>query len=312
MSKLYKNSKTINNTMSEKFFITTCPINDIKIDELLSYNDKRIILKTLYEENTKLQNNKEYVIKLGINNTIEKEYNIGKYLSEIPGFIKYICIHKCQDKLERYNKTLTKICPKNVNSTFYNVYILVMPYIKTNSIINFNWKTEEKNELDENKINLFKSVILQIILSIYSAFEYKKFIHNDLHLDNVLMRKTNKKIINYNIDGKDINILSYGFQICIMDFEMSFINVETTNKENQRFFYLDIEHMFADIFTHNSLSFEFNNENLIRDLFKNSILNYKNTNPKKFCTELFNIITNISKISIKKPKNIVYDPNILN
>ena len=47
------------------------------------------------------------------------------------------------------------------------------------------------------------------------------FLHNDLHLDNVLFKKTKLEVIKY----KDIEIKTNNYKIVIMDYDSSFINV---------------------------------------------------------------------------------------
>ena len=57
--------------------------------------------------------------------------------------------------------------------------VLIMPFIAEGSIKNFNWI--------ENKLDILKSVLSQTIMSLFLAYHKLGFLHNDMHLDNILI-----------------------------------------------------------------------------------------------------------------------------
>ena len=59
-------------------------------------------------------------------------------------------------------------------------------------------------------------------MSVFMAYQKYGFLHNDMHLDNILVKKTKKETIEY----ENRKIKTYGYKIVIMDFESSLINVE--------------------------------------------------------------------------------------
>jgi thiamine kinase-like enzyme len=184
--------------------------NDITILESI-INDKNITSKQ-----------KHIVIKIGkVNKRIENEFMIGKFLEKhnIPGFIKYMCLFKCFDdiyhKIDTNNIKSLSLC--NAKKEDENMKaILVMPFISEGSIRTFKWNSD--------KYEVLKSIILQTIMSVFTAYQKYGFLHNDLHLDNILIKKTKKETIEY--EYENIKIKTYGYKIVIMDFESSLINVD--------------------------------------------------------------------------------------
>ena len=119
-----------------------------------------------------------------------------------------------------------------------------MPYINEGSIKNFKW--------NKDKYDALKSVISQTIMSVFMAYKLCGFLHNDLHLDNILIKKTKKETFNYKFnDEKDkdknkvieINIKSHGYKIVIMDFESSMINVK--DKDGLEFYWKNLYNMVS-------------------------------------------------------------------
>lgn len=295
MNQLSKSSDTQKNNSSIKFFIKTCPLNEIKPSNILDQNDKRLILQAIYNVNSQLQNNKQLVIKISSPSSIKKEYEISEQLKDIPGFLKYICYTECYDKLEKYNtiNTNTKICTTNAQTGSNLFGILVMPYIPDSSIRYFKW---------EDNVDLLKSTLIQLIISLYIAFDTKGFLHNDIHLDNVLMRRTKKNTIIYNIDGIDYSFKTNNYQVCILDFELSFINL----KREWVHYYRDIYRIFSDLATHQALKIQLDNEHEILQYIMKYISNPKSL---KFLSGFLQLINNIKSIKKQVPEILEYNPN---
>ena len=294
MIKLIKDNN--NNSDSIKYYLNCPSIKDTKTWinnlELLETNQERAILKALINDNV-IRKNKQIVIKLGIRNTIEKEYNIGNLLyNNVPGFIKYICLTQCSDNLIKYKNinSTTTVCSNDINDPL--LYMLVMPYFPYNSIRKIKWNSY---------IPLLKSCIKQAICSLTVAYINYGFLHGDIHLGNILVKETNKKFINYG----EFQVETNGLEIVIMDFEYSFI-IKTNKNSTINIFFKDILRVIQDI--GDSLNIYFDQTNNII----NYIRSKSNDNNSKV-TDIFFILPVIDKMTIIDSKAkipLVYNPNV--
>jgi serine/threonine protein kinase len=258
---------------------------------------------------------KHIVVKIGkTNKTIEKEFQIGNLLetNNIPGFIHYMCLFRCYDntyQIIENNKDIVnnlKIC--KANSDEDNIKsILVMPFIPEKSIKNFKW----------NKYNSLKSIIQQTLLSICIAYHKLGFIHNDLHLDNILIKKTKKEYIRYDFTSQQSNdkiildIKTYGYTVVIMDFDSSFINVD--KQQCYKNYWYDIMNMILRL----NIDLENNDGDKINIIHLSKISSFIEQNIKNNISymktiKLIEMIDNIEFTIIKKPTYTVpvYNPNV--
>jgi serine/threonine protein kinase len=180
--------------------------NYYKLTEFLytSQNEQAIVLKALYECEINV------VLKFGILESIEKEYYKSQELLDLPNFIRYFCLIKCDDNIKNIinNKNTIsnyKMCHYGDNQ----IGILVMKEYNLGSIENYIW--------NENNFQLLKNVIKQVIFSIIYAYNNKGFIHGDLHSGNILLKPKRNCEIKY--DNKTLIIEE--FEVVIMDFEKS-------------------------------------------------------------------------------------------
>lgn len=174
---------------------------------------------------------KKAVVKIGSADTIRKEYRIGDVIKDIPGFIHFICLMTCNDNLTRYKVDRNSmICSNNPNDRLKNV--LVMPLIPLGSFRKYSWHN--------NDVNQFKHCMKQLFMSLYFAFMKHGFLHTDIHLDNVLLKRTRKQFITY---GED-NIPTSGLEVCIMDFENAFMPIDINQTH---LFFQDIARIIYDI-----------------------------------------------------------------
>ena len=238
MEKLDRHSSSIESS-TEKYHIFCKNLDLLRLIETIHINKERAILKALLENKSKLKR-AEFVVKIGTGETISKEYTIGtKLYREIPGFIEYYCLIKCTDSLDKYKEKLdNKLCTDNKKDQMMN--ILVMPYISAGSMRSFDW--------NETNMDLFRSCLKQLFISLYIAFNMFGFLHTDIHLGNVLMKPTTAKNVMY----FNTAVPLYGYKIVIMDFEHSFIGVD---KKETGYFYKDIGHILDDVGYHLELNF---------------------------------------------------------
>ena len=158
----------------------------------------------------------DVVLKFGILESIEKEYQINQELLSLPNFIRYFCIIKCNDDIKNIKNIINN---KNTISNYKMCYygdnligILVMKHYYLGSIENYIW--------NESNFNILKNVIKQVVFSIIYAYENKGFIHGDLHSGNVLLKHARNNEIIYGKKILEIN----EFEVVIGDFEKSKFN----------------------------------------------------------------------------------------
>jgi len=168
---------------------------------------------------------------------IYREFKIGKQLQDIPGFIKFIAFMQCYDNSydkktrKEINEEISKKSKKDIITMKIKdekicqgsddiKQLLIMPYYPMSSMGSYQW-----NETQSLQI---RSLIEQVIWSCYSAFVKYGFIHNDLHLQNILLDNTTNNEIIYDIvledEPKTQTIVTNGIQAIIMDFERSIID----------------------------------------------------------------------------------------
>jgi serine/threonine protein kinase len=159
-----------------------------------------------------LEKRKNVVIKISNSERFFHEYYIGEILQKynIPGFIKYICKFNCNDDYTLYPKKSAHIC----SSPGDEMKVIVMPYYSYGNFKLYKWTPD--------KYITLKTAALHIIASLLQAYDVAHIIHNDIHLQNVLLAPTAKKTIVYTIDGHTIELPTYGVRIIIMDFENAF------------------------------------------------------------------------------------------
>ena len=215
--------------------------------------------------NALLEKHKQIVVKIGPPK-LENEYEIGKLLDtlKIPTFLGYICMFSCLDdfftftgkskKEKAYiNSKRTSLCKKDGEQ----INILVMPFINSGTIDKYKWT---KQNFDTLK-NVIKHIVITIL---YSALTIG-FIHTDAHLGNIMIQKTNRKIIKYG-DFYELEIIG-GIMPIIMDYDKAQIQGETVNLV---LVYDDIQKLFNLLNVELKLRFSISN---ISDLIKTLTIN---------------------------------------
>lgn len=138
---------------------------------------------------------------------LDEEFEIGKKLEGLlPTFIEFTCIFKCLDNFTKMNSTTKEVCKKDGTP----ITVLLMPYYTIGRIDSWKW--------DRSNFELMKNVMKHVFLSLIYAKAALGFIHLDLHLGNILLKKSTKAKISYG----DFGILDVqGLIPIIMDFEKS-------------------------------------------------------------------------------------------
>ena len=171
---------------------------------------------------------KKIVVKFQNATNSLKEYRTSLILFDtgISNFIKYYCNFTCTDDVKKFinMKAPEYICKGDEEMVGY----IIMPIYKEGSISGYGWKS--------SKILILKSLVKQTILALASAFIRTGFVHEDLHIGNILMRKTKKTDIKYPI--LDLSVSTVGMYAIIMDFERSNFsgNMETFKRSMRKLF----------------------------------------------------------------------------
>lgn len=280
-----------------KYFIDCSQSQDYVIPkEILKNKNDVSIISAIFNYSEYLKKNKRIVIKIGDKNkTNKKEYDYSMKLKTIPGFIQFVCLFDCFDDTYNYiknNKEIpNKICTAN-NIGDNDKYVLVSSYYDCGSIKNYNWTLKN--------VHILKSLLKQACMSLMYAYMDYGFLHNDLHLDNVLFKKTKAKSIKY----RDIDIESNGYKIIIMDFDLSFMNVD--RDKGIEFFWKNLLNFFSRLSYDLPSIRPFNNIDII-----NIVENNHNNN--KDISKTFELLHIIDKLEFKTNipvTSLVYDPNV--
>lgn len=239
--RLYKGSdrKQSGGVSDEKYYIQ-CDPSQIHSTEFVEWNDRRAILKALLSQKSQIRN-RDIVVKLGLSESLLKEYQYGAVLKTIPGFINFICLFQCHDDPETYKHPFKDIPLCQGNADTPRVYGLVMPYLSLGSFRDYSGWVEHPQR--------FRACFLQLVWSLYEAYTEHGFIHNDIHLNNVLIRRTKKNAVTY----KHTTLPTEGFSITVMDFGNSLMPV--AQKQNTHFFWKDMQRILMDISYEMKLSF---------------------------------------------------------
>jgi serine/threonine protein kinase len=154
--------------------------------------------------------NKQVVIKYGIESNIQKDYDASEKLASyrIPNMIKYYCIFECKERFETIGRK-KYVCDLDGDTM---VKYIVMPYYSEGDLYTYPW--------NRATLPILKNILTQACFAVLYAFEQCRFNHNDLHLSNILIRKTKKKELQYG----DVTLPLYGYYAIVMDFEKSAFN----------------------------------------------------------------------------------------
>jgi predicted HAD superfamily phosphohydrolase YqeG len=133
------------------------------------------------------------------------------------------------------------------------------------------------------------------------AYQNHGFLHNDLHLDNILFKKTKLLEIHYT------DIETNGYKAVIMDFDKSFISVDRM---------LAIEYLWSNLYNMLSrVKFDLKSKIIPSQNFDNIILFVSHAELDKTeiskAKELLNILNDVEFFNSQPFTFPKYDPNIL-
>jgi hypothetical protein len=210
-------------------------------------------MKGLYD------NKKDIVLKIGFQESINKEYSIANTLKNLQNFITYYCKFLCNDDIMNIIKnenllTNYKIC----NNGKKPIGIIIMNYYSLGSVGNYKWNTD--------KFMILKNVLTQTVFAILYAYEKNGFIHGDLYINNILLKQKINNELNCGIVKLKINT----YEVRIMDFEKSKMDVSIEFK-----FVIDnIQKLLNSVCDNDFFDIKINyKNNIIRKMKNNAMIN---------------------------------------
>jgi hypothetical protein len=252
-----------------------------KEKEILMLNDlKKFDFKAL--RNISLYSNENYFIKIDYRNNNQKSYKLEDNILMLGKFPKEIIINNILRKELEFN--IVKI-----HNYYYNdaKQILIME----NAGITF--KEIILKEL--NNLEFLNDKIYEIMIILGILDDKFKFMHKDLHTQNILMKKTNNKYNEYILNGKEYKIKSHGYIPVFID-----LSTSTIFKINDKQF--EIYDILKSTYVHKDLNIF---KGLIKpDIFLNKYVWYiKDVNKYNPTFDLYYLFTNINEfIDISKIK----------
>jgi hypothetical protein len=251
-----------------------------KEKEILQLNDlKKFDFKGV--RNINLYYNENYFIKIDHRNNDQKSYKLEHNKLLLGKFPKEIIINNILRKELEFN--IVKI-----NNYYYNdrKQILVMQ----NEGITF--KKLIMNDL--SNLELINDKIYEIFIILAILDKKFKFMHKDLHTQNILMKKTDNEYNEYILEDKKYKIKSYGYIPILID-----LSISTIFKINDKQF--EIYDILKSTYVHNIKKFV----GLITpDIFLNKYVWFiKDINKYNPTFDIYYLFTNINEfIDISKIK----------
>jgi|LauGreDrversion4_2_1035121.scaffolds.fasta_scaffold15751_6 hypothetical protein len=97
------------------------------------------------------------------------------------------------------------------------------------------YKLFKENTSIEKRI----SWLAQVVFALAYAQRYYGFVHNDLHVNNIMYVETQKEYLYYNVCGKQYRVPTFGYIMKIIDFDRATFSVKLPGMREARFFMSD-------------------------------------------------------------------------
>lgn len=154
---------------------------------------------------------------------------------------------------------------------------------------------------DKIDFNLIISCIFQISFSLMYLQKHYQFTHNDLHVNNIMFKKTDREFFYYKFNNIYFKVPTYGYVFKIIDFGRSiftFHNKLFFNDSFKKYGEADgqFKHPFYDIYNrsnHNKLNINFNFDLCRLAITILDVCNYDKNDPQ-FNNHFYNFIYNLT------------------
>jgi hypothetical protein len=161
----------------------------------------------------------KYMFKISknIDFGIYHEYHVLRDLKTLPVcFDNFPNVHSLLKKNVRKNfyDCPNPLLKSKINSENIITECLLIEYIEGETLYNM---------LDHLSKSALNSIVSRIFLALHVAQEITGFCHYDMHLSNIILKRTDDKVLYYNFkDGSSIEIPTFGFIPVIVDFGLSY------------------------------------------------------------------------------------------
>lgn len=225
-----------------------------------------------------LEQKKTIIVKIGTDKLLTKEYDIGKIIDtlHLPTFIIFICIFSCNDNI----KSIDSKNNNNNNNRKYlcrttgdKLKIIIIPDIQLGLLYMFKW--------NRDNFYILKNILKHIIIGLCYARLNIGFIHNDLHIGNVLITHTIRKTIDYKEFG---NLETFNYIPIIIDYDRSII--KQTNDFIEPDIYNDFFRIISGICQDVNTVFDILHFNKLNSKYKSQQLPITNTLCINLCKEI--------------------------
>ena len=152
---------------------------------------------------------------------IKKEINAYNRVKEFENSVQMICNFECNDDKDRWEHMINEPI-KFCNNKKDSLHFLVLEYIESGDLYDFI--------ISNPSLDILCSFILQTILSICTLSYKYKISHGDLNTGNILVGKTDKSKIIYNILDVNYSVPTFGITPKIVDYGRSMIYRNTINE----------------------------------------------------------------------------------
>jgi len=208
---------------SAKYHVQTCSPEWIRIEEEIKrVQNARDIDIQKSQILRGIMSDKAVMIKIGDSRDLDNEYAASQIVKGLKGFIKFYCFFTCDDDFREYFKGKRLSICKGPGSS---MKVIVMPYFPMGSVASYAWTPEN--------VGILNSCLYTACLYYIDAFKEKRFIHNDFHAANILLKHTKQRTLDFH-DGITVTLM--GVRPWIGDFEKSAIgNGSAIDYENFKY-----------------------------------------------------------------------------
>lgn len=198
------------NPNSAKYYVDTCSPEWVRItNEIKKAQDFRDIdiQKSQLLQGT--MKDEAVIVKIGDSQDIDNEYAAAQHVKRFKGFVKFYCFFTCNDDFREFFKG---------EGPGSSMKVILMPYFPLGTIATPTtlWTPENSRVLH--------SCLYVACLCYIDAYKEKKFIHNDFHAANILLKSTTQSSMTF---SDDLTVHLYGVRPWISDFEKSVIGTGT-------------------------------------------------------------------------------------
>ncbi len=194
-------------------YVVDCKANDLVAFKTIKSADEVDAEDFVHVALSKLvKQNKTIVVKIHEADTefAVKEVKSMKTLAKYRNVVRYICSFECLDNFEKWIKPVkedVRFCTGGPQKLCF----IAMEYIPDGDLTEFL-----RNH--SHDIKLVKSLLLQIAMVIVELGTIYKLCHGDINSGNILIAKTSKKNLTYQLFDEKYTLPTFGFIPIMLDF----------------------------------------------------------------------------------------------